>query len=33
MIKFFYSSNWLKDDIVDNICKKLKNKIIYVENP
>ena len=33
MIKIFCSSNWLKEDVVDNICKNLKNKVIYVQNP
>ena len=33
MIKIFCSSNWLKEDVVNNICKNLKHKTCYIDNP
>ena len=33
MIKIFCSSQWLKEDVIDNISKMLRHKTVYVNNP
>lgn len=33
MLKLFCSANWIKTDVVDNICKILKIKTVFVNDP
>ena len=33
MLKLFCSANWIKTDVVDNICKILKIRTVFVNNP